>query len=516
MSPGSTPVASERDGGKARRSVLVAAYCGLFAINANLMITYIAVFDIRGRLELGESGLQWFAGVYSLGMAATVMVAATLADTLGVRRVYTTSLLLFMACSVCAAFAPGTPVLLAVRGVQGAASAAVLVTSLALVGSVGGSPATAARAVGGWVAVGGTAVAVGPPLGGFLTETTGWRSAFLAAFPFAACAAAATWRGVVDSRLGGRVAFDWWGQVLFVLTVTALTLVLIQGRSFGWTSWPTLLLCSSTAAGLVGFLLREARAREPMLDVSLFRDRLNSLSVTVLFFAAFCNEGVYFVAVQYYRNIRELSPLLIGLFVVPFAVGYTVVALRVGWVTARAGLRSTLLLGQVAMVLGLLLMIFGFPLGGGAVPAGMALVGVASALLITPVVSVTLRNAPRGRSGMVSGIVNTQQPLGGALSFAALGTVLTGWLGLTLGEDFDEDLRAGEEEGHDANAHPATNGVSAIVRYFDVPVADLAEREFVRASQISMSVAALVAVLVLGVLLALFPRDADRRVRAGS
>ncbi|WP_338674599.1 MFS transporter [Streptomyces sp. SCSIO 30461] len=503
---------------KGQLSTLLAAYLGLFVVNVNVLITYVGIFDMQLDLGMGESDLQWLVGVYSIGMASATMISATLADAFGSKKVYVVSLVVYVACSLVAAVTSSVLVLVVARGVQGVSAAAVIVTSLALVSRVSATREARTKAVGNWVAVGSVAVAMGPPVGGILVQLMGWRGLFVATVPLCVVVLVITLRWVSKSQYVCIRRFDWTGQFFFVATVASLAFAMIQGPSFGWRSSVTLSLLGLSLLGFLAFVVCESRARHPMLDVSLFRSRLYSLAVATVFFAAFCNEGAFFVVMQYYHSIREYSPVVIGFLVLPFAAGYAAVALRVARLRRRFGLRRLLLSGQAGLLLGLLAMVFGFPVGKGTVLLGMAVVGMASALVITPVVALVLEVMPPDRSGMASGIVNTQQPLGGAMSFAALGTVMTVWLGVTLGRDIEqvipdpaESIDASREIilHADPHTHVSMSASGTQIRYFDARLADIAERNFIQAGQVSLGVAALVAAVVLAVLFAAFPSDAD-------
>ncbi|TFE47359.1 MFS transporter [Streptomyces sp. ICN441] len=504
---------------KGQLRTLLAAYLGLFAVNINVLITYVGIFDMQRRLGMGESDLQWLVGVYSIGMASATMISATLADVLGQKIVYVVSLSVYIACSLGAALTSSVLVLVATRGVQGVSAAAVIVTSLALVSRVSTAWGARTRAVGIWVAVGSVAVALGPPVGGVLDQLMGWRGLFMATVPLCFVVLAITFRFVPESQRVHIRRFDWPGQFFFIATVASLAFVMIQGPSFGWHSSITLSLLGLSLVGFLAFVVHESRTRYPMLDISLFRNRLYALAVATVFFAAFCNEGAFFVVMQYYRSIREYSPVEVGFLVLPFAAGYAVVALKAARLRTRFGLRRLLLFGQAGLLLGLLTMVLGFPVGRGTVLLGMAVVGMASAMVITPVVALVLEVMPLDRSGMASGIVNTQQPLGGAMSFAALGTVMTVWLGATLGRDIEQVIpdpaeRTGASRDiilhADPHMHISMSAPGAQIRHFDARLADIAERNFIQAGQVSLGVAVLVAAAVLTVLLAAFSDDADR------
>ena len=168
---------------RTQRFTLAATGLGLFMIFLDALIVNVALPAIQSDFKVGEAGLQWVVTAYSLGMAMAIMSAGTLADIYGRRKLYLVGIALFTAASVACGMASSLEVLNVARAVQGVAAATVNVTSLALVSAAFPDPKLKAWAIGIWTAIASTAMAIGPTLGGFMVQHTGWRSIFLVNVP---------------------------------------------------------------------------------------------------------------------------------------------------------------------------------------------------------------------------------------------------------------------------------------------------------------------------------------------
>ncbi len=162
-----------------QRMTLVATGLGLFMIFLDATIVNVALPDIQNEFDVGEQGIQWVVAAYSLTMGMFMMSAATLSDQRGRRRAYVVGIVLFCVASVGCGLAPDLGVLNLARGLQGVGAAIVNVASLALVSAAFPDPAAKARAIGLWTGIAAIGLAIGPTLGGVLTEGLGWRSIFL-------------------------------------------------------------------------------------------------------------------------------------------------------------------------------------------------------------------------------------------------------------------------------------------------------------------------------------------------
>ncbi len=317
----------------------MAASLGLGMIFLDALIVNVALPDVQREFRVGESGLQWVVAAYTIGMAAVIMSSATIADRVGRRRTYSVGLSVFVVSSCTCGLAPNLGVLNVARGIQGTAAAAVSVTSLALVSAAFDDPDQKARAIGIWTAIAATALALGPALGGVLSEQAGWRSVFFVTVPVGVGALVLTARHVVESGDGSARSLDLGGQALYVVAIVAFAWTVIEGPHQGWLS-PSILTTSTIfVLGLVAFTTWELRSREPMMDVRLFGNRTYTLANITLFTVLFCFYGILLVFTQGWQNVRDASPLVTGLVIAPIAVGQMILAPRVGGWMRTVGAR---------------------------------------------------------------------------------------------------------------------------------------------------------------------------------
>ena len=250
---------------------LIAAYLGLFVGLIDSNAVNLALPAIRADLGGGVSGVQWTTDAYNVTFAALLLTAGSLGDRLGRRRLLRIGLLTFLAASLACALAPTLDLLLGARAVQGVGAGLMLPQGLAIAAAAFPGAAERARATAAWAIAAASSAAIGPVLGGVLTDTLGWRFIFWLNAPVAVAALLMSYRYLPESRdpQSGRV--DLAGQTLAMLTLGGLTIVLVQGRSLtvGWTTG----LAVIVAAGAAGFVWTQRRIPHPMVPPQFFGDR---------------------------------------------------------------------------------------------------------------------------------------------------------------------------------------------------------------------------------------------------
>ncbi len=415
-----------------QRLTLVATGLGLFMIFLDALIVNVALPAIQRDYGVGEAGLQWIVTAYSLGMAISIMSAATLADLHGRRKLYVIGIALFTISSVACGLAPNLAVLNLSRGIQGVAAATVNVASLALLSATFSDPKQKARAIGIWTAIASVAVAIGPTLGGVLVQNIGWRSIFLVNVPVGLAVIFLTFRHVAESRDERERHFDLWGQILFIVAIGSLAFAVIEGPKMGWGSALILGLLLLAAGTLAAFIIWERRSPDPMMDLSLFGDRTYRLAIGTIFAVLFAVYGMLLVTTQYLQNVRGFSPIDTGLLLLPFSATQTFVSLKVGVLVGRIGARPPVLTGLLSMILGLAIMAVGVQTGIIVLAVGLVLTALGCSLCMTPTTSLAMTAVPRERAGMASGIMSAQRAIGSTVGFAVLGSILAAWLGATL------------------------------------------------------------------------------------
>jgi EmrB/QacA subfamily drug resistance transporter len=518
---------------RTQRLTLAATGFGLFMIYLDALIVNVALPSIQRDFSVGEAGLQWVVAAYSLGMAVAIMSAGTLADILGRRRVYLLGIALFTASSIACGLAPSLGVLNGARGVQGIAAATVNVTSLALVSAAFPDPKQKSWAIGIWTAVASTALAIGPTLGGLLVERAGWRVIFWVNVPVGLAVLLLTWRFVAESRDERPRTFDLPGQILFIVAVGAFAYAIIGGPRNGWTSRETVLLLAAAAAAFVVFVVVERRSDDPMMDLTLFRDRTYTLAIVTIFAVLFAVYGMLLVVTQLFQNVRGFTPIQAGLLLLPYSAMVTLVSLRVGKLVPVVGTRRLILLGISSQIAGFAIMIAGMSVSTALVVVGLVFSATGSGLCLTPITSLAMTSVPSERAGMASGIMSAQRALGSTVGFAVLGSVLAASLTATLSTHLAKALPDAAERREVADAiigsanpraYAAEIGPGRPIRHESAAteraILDAADQDFVEGIRISLASAIVVLVLVLLAGVRWFPRGTasmvDARREAGA
>jgi len=390
-------------------------------ITLDALVASIAVPSIRHDLGGGITGLQWVLDGYTLMFATLLLSAGALADRVGARRAFAGGLVVFCVASAACGLAPSLTALVVARFVQGGSAAVLMPSSMSLIRQEYANPARRARAVATWGMGGAVAASSGPLLGGLLTLVS-WRMIFFVNVPAAVAAL------VLLSRTGASprrtVPFDWAGQAAAVLAMGALTFGAIEAGPAGLAAPRVILAFGVALAGLVLFVVTQARVAHPMVPRGLFRSRAVPGAVVVGFAFVVGYYGVPFIMSLYLQSVRGLSPLAAGAAFVPMMVtgaSLTPVSPRL---TERLGARALITGGLVLMTAGLV----GLAVAGAApvwvLAALMIPVGLAGPLVTPPVTMVLLDSVPAGQAGTASGVFNTSRQAGGALAVAVFGALL--------------------------------------------------------------------------------------------
>ena len=518
---------------RTQRFTLAATGLGLFMIYLDALIVNVALPAIQSDFKVGESGLQWVVTAYSLGMAIAIMSAGTAADIYGRRKLYLGGIALFMAASAACGMASSLEVLNLARAVQGVAAAMVSVTSLALVSAAFPDPKLKAWAVGIWTAIASTAIAIGPTLGGFMVQQTGWRSIFMVNVPVGLVVLGLTWHFVAESRDGRPRRFDIPGQLLFMAAVGAFAFAVIEGPQAGWLSEEILTPFVVAGAALAAFIFCERRSTDPMMDLKLFADRTYSVAIITIFAVLFGTYGMLLVITQYLQNVHGFSPTDAGLLLLPFSASMMIVSLTAGKLVGGVGSRRLILLGLASQIVGHAVLIAGLQASTVFVGAGLLFVGVGAALCLTPITALAMTAVPAERAGMAAGIMSAQRALGSTVGFAVLGSILAAVLTTTLSTHLAGALPDPTERKKVAaiiigNANPraysAEIGPGRPIKHLDAAtqkaILAAADSDFVEGIRFSLATAMVLLALVLAAGFAWFPRgkgsipDAEREAQA--
>jgi DHA2 family methylenomycin A resistance protein-like MFS transporter len=404
---------------------------GFFVVTLDAVVVNVALPSMRRDLGGGITGLQWVVDGYTLMFAALLLSTGSLSDRLGARRAFGAGLAVFVLASAACGLAPGMAALVAARFVQGAAAAAMMPSSMALIGQAYPHPVRRGRAVAVWALGGSIASSAGPVLGGLLSLAS-WRLIFAINLPVGAVAL------LLLARAGRSphrpVPFDRAGQITAVLAMGGLTYGAIETGAAGFTAPHVLAAFGIAAVALAIFVAVQARGTHPMVPLDLFRSRTVTVSVVVGFAFVVGYYGLPFVMSLYLQQVRGLSSLGAGAVFLPMMLIGLVLTPFSARLAERVGARVLVVAGLVLMTVGLAVLAF--------VPATtpvwalavlMVLIGLAGPLVMPPLTGVLLNGVPGHRAGVASGVFNTSRQVGGALAVAVFGALLASPAGFLAG-----------------------------------------------------------------------------------
>ena len=415
------PVAS-----KAIHPDLVLGICCLstFLMGMDITIVNVALPAIQHQLGVTLVGLQWVVDAYTLVIASLLILAGSMADRFGRRRVFQVGMVTFTLGSLLCSLAPSTGGLVAFRVVQALGASMLNPVALSIVTHVFPDSKARARAIGVWGAVAGLALALGPVVGGALTQSFGWRSVFWVNLPVGAAAVFLAARFVPESKAERARRIDPVGQTLVFVALVTLTAAVIEGPRAGWGSGLIVGLFVAAGLAVATLLVYEPRRRDPLLDLRFFRSVPFSSAtvVAVCAFAAFA--GFLFLNTLYLQQARGLSAFHTGLCTLPLAVMMAVCGPVSGRLVGSYGARPSLLLAGSGLLLSSLLLTRLADTTPLALLLGSyAVFGAGIGLVNPPIANTAVSGMPKAQAGVAAAIASTSRQMGAALGVAVAGTV---------------------------------------------------------------------------------------------
>ncbi len=403
---------------------LLTVCLGTFMLLVDVTIVNVALPGMVVDLDASFGALQWVVDAYALALAALVLGTGSIADLVGHRRAYIAGLAAFAVSSFVCGIAPNSAALIAARTVQGVGAAAMFATTFALLNS-SYTGRDRGSAYGLWGAVAGASAAVGPIIGGLLTEGVSWRWIFFVNLPVSIIAIALCTFVLTDVHGPARSRVDVPGMVTFTAAAAGATYAIIRANEKGWSNPLTWWLLALAAVLLAVFVGIESRSPHAMLDLALLRNRsfvgvlVAGVLLTFAAFSAFTYTSIWL------QSVLGLSPIEAGLTGLPMSV----MAFTVSASTGRFlhGLRPDRILGGGLLLIGLGDVLAAVLVHGSASwPAlmpGFAVIGIGVGIVTPALGSVSMALVPAQRGGMAAGAVNTARQLGFAFGIAALGSV---------------------------------------------------------------------------------------------
>ena len=385
----------------------------------------LALPDVAHDLNVSSTLVQWVLNASLLPLAGLTILGGRLGDLLGRRRIFVIGSVLFAGASALGGLAPTFGVLLAARVLQGAGGALMLPTTVAIVSSAF-TRAEEGRALGTMGGIAAVAGALGPTIGGVLTASLTWRSVLLINVPLLVVTLVCTWRAVPsDEPRAERAHIDFSGAAFAGIGLVGLVFGLGQTTVWGWGSpavLASLVLCVAAFALLV---LRERRARDPLVDFTLLRRHRNYLGATISQGVAGMSEmglGLIFPLLLILN--LQMSPALAGLALIPTTLPMVIVAPLVGRWYDRSGGRPPMVVGFGILALAGVLLAFGVQMHSyWWVLPGLVVYGVGLAIVLTVNDPVAIDTVPERDDGQASGVSATAEQGGGAIGIALLSSI---------------------------------------------------------------------------------------------
>jgi EmrB/QacA subfamily drug resistance transporter len=425
-----------------RRGTLAVVCLATAMLMLDVAVVNTALPKIASSLDAGISGLQWVVDAYTVALAAVVLTSGSIADRFGRRRLFVLGLVVFTGASLWCATAGSIELLDSARAVQGVGAAILFATSLALLADAFPERKERSKALAVYGATIGASFAVGPAVGGAMTSYLGWRWIFYVNVPVGIATIVATYRWVRESRDPNARRVDWPGQTALVGGLFLLVLALLRGNEQGWGS--TAVVAEFAGAGLLlaAFLAIEARVKEPMLPLDLFRNKEFAGAQVAVFSISASFFAIFLYTTLYLQQILGLSPIQAGLVYLPATVLIFLVSGASASLLEKVSPGAMIAVGLAFVAIGLALGLLATATSSWAMLLPALLVGGLGTGLYNPAgAAVALASAPPEQSGLAAGVNDTFRQAGIAVGVALFGALIPG--AAALGEGSAESFVSG-------------------------------------------------------------------------
>ena len=403
---------------------LAAVSFGLFMIMLDNTVVNVALPAIQQDLGADLSELQWVVTGYALTFAAFMLVGGKVADAYGRRLVFVIGIAVFTLASLWCGLADSSDELIAARVAQGVGAALMNPATLSIIAAAF-PPRERGTAIGIWAGVSALALAIGPLVGGLITQHIDWSWIFFVNIPVGIVAIAASFLFIDESRDETHVRLDIPGLVTSGVGLFALTYGLIEANTYGWSSTRILGAFLLAAVMLTAFVLLERHQRDPMLPLELFRNRTYTGANLVLLLVALAMFGIFFFMSLYMQNVLGYSAVQTGAAFLPMTLMIILVAPVAGKASDRVGSRGLMTVGMILVAAQLVYFSqLGLDATFWSILPAFIVGGVGMALTMTPSAAAATRNVPVDKSGVGSAVLNASRQVGGSLGIAIIGAIM--------------------------------------------------------------------------------------------
>jgi EmrB/QacA subfamily drug resistance transporter len=411
---------------------LAAVSFGLFMIMLDNTVVNVALPSIRRDLGISISELEWVVNAYALTFGVLLLTGGKLADMLGRRAIFIAGLVVFTGASLWCGLAGGAASLIAARTVQGVGAALMNPATLSIITAT--FPARQrGTAIGIWAGVSALALAIGPLVGGILTEKISWSWIFFINVPVGVIGIVAARLFIDETRDTSREQrLDLPGLATSALGLFALTYGLIETNTHAWGSARVLGLLGLAALSLGAFVVLELRQRLPMLDLGLFRNPAFSGANATMALAGLAMFGIFFFNSLFLQNVLHYGAIKTGATFLPMTLLIMVVAPVAGRFTDRIGPRWLMGAGMTLLAGSLLLF---ERLGADStfldILPGLVVGGIGMAITMAPTTTAAMGAVPVDKAGVGSAVINSMRQVGGSLGIAVMGTIVAAQIDVT-------------------------------------------------------------------------------------
>ncbi len=410
-----------------RRWWTLAAMCfALFMIMLDNTVVNVALPSIQRDLHTTLSALEWTVNAYTLTFAVLLVTGGRLGDIFGRRRMFLFGVVVFALSSAAIGFSPSDAWLVGWRAVQGIGAAFMMPATLSIITNA--FPAEErGKAIGTWAGVSALALAIGPVVGGFLTQQVSWQSIFFLNLPVAAGAIAVTLFATRESRdetVSRKV--DVPGILAISAGLAGIVLALVEGNAWGWGSPAILGLLAASLLSLAAFVWIERHSDAPIVDFAFFRSRSFVGANIVAFIVSFAMLAMFFFIALYMQNILGYSPLEAGVRFLPSTVMIVLIAPIAGRLADKVGPRPLMTLGLLFASASLFWQSqLTVDSGYGFLLPAFVLMGVGMALVMSPMSTAAMNAVDVTKAGVASGVLSMTRMVGGTFGVAVLGAIVT-------------------------------------------------------------------------------------------
>jgi EmrB/QacA subfamily drug resistance transporter len=404
---------------------LAAVAVGLFMIMLDNTVVNVALPSIQRSLHMNIAQLEWIVTAYALTFAAFMLTGGKLADLIGRRRIFVIGLVIFTASSFVCGISPSSGWLIGARAVQGIGAAMMNPATLSIITATF-PPRQRGLAIGIWAGVSAMALAIGPLVGGLLTEHVNWNWVFYINVPIGIVGIVVSYVFIQESRdTSHEQRLDLPGLLTSGAGLFAFTYALIESNAYGWTSPRILAAFVAAAVLLTAFVLLERHQRLPMLDLSLFRNGTFTGANTATLFVGLAMFGVFFYVSLFMQQVLLYSPVEAGATFLPMTVLVILVAPQAGRLSDKFGSRWLVGIG-LTLVAGSLLVYSRLDASSGFwdILPGLILGGFGMAMTMTPTTAAAMGSVPVDKAGVGSAVLNSMRQVGGSLGIAIMGAVV--------------------------------------------------------------------------------------------